>query len=161
MPRGVIHYYREMASRYGKNPNKPDFAAAQSFYRLFRAPGVGHCGGGAGPQPQNLFGALVDWVENGAAPASILATNTTGGVVTRSRPLCPYPTTAIYNGAGSTDDAANFHCGGNLETAATVCKDVLAKYKHENEVDTPIDYSNTGVNRNACRAFLGTQYNNP
>jgi hypothetical protein len=38
---------------------------------------------------------------------------------------------------------------------------VLAKYKHENEVDTPIDYSNTGVNRNACGAFLGTQYNNP
>ena len=65
MPRGVINYYREMASRYGKNPNKPDFETLQSFYRLFRAPGVGHCGGGVGPQPQNLFGALVNWVENG------------------------------------------------------------------------------------------------
>jgi len=38
---------------------------------------------------------------------------------------------------------------------------VLAKYKHENEVDTPIDYSKTGVNRSTCRAFLGTQYYNP
>jgi tannase/feruloyl esterase len=159
MPRGVINYYREMASRYGKNPNKPDFATLQNFYRLFRAPGVGHCGGGVGPQPQNLFGALVNWVENGVAPATILAQG--GAVPTRTRPLCPYPTTAIYNGTGSTDDAANFHCGGNLETPATVCKDVLAKYKHENEVDTPVDYSNTGVNRNICRAFLGTQYNNP
>jgi hypothetical protein len=159
MPRGVIKYYREMASHYGKNPNKPDFATLQSFYRLFRAPGVGHCGGGAGPQPQNLFGALVNWVENGVAPDTILAQG--GAVPTRTRPLCPYPTTAIYNGTGSTDVATNFHCGGDLETAATVCKDVLAKYKHENEVDTPIDYSNTGVNRNICRAFLGTQYYNP
>jgi hypothetical protein len=159
MPRGVLKYYREMASRYGKNLNKPDFASLQDFYRLFRAPGVGHCGGGVGPQPQNLFGALVDWVENGVAPDTILAQG--GAVPTRTRPLCPYPTTAIYNGIGSTDDAANFHCGGNLETAATVCKDVLAKYKHENQADTPIDYSHTGVNRNACRAFLGTQYYNP
>jgi hypothetical protein len=158
MPRGVIHYYREMASRYGKNPNKPDFDELQSFYRLFRAPGVGHCGGGAGPQPQNLFGALVNWVENGVAPDTILAQG--GAVPTRTRPLCPYPTTAIYNGSGSTDDAANFHCGGNLETAATVCKDILAKYKHENK-PAPLDYSGTGVKQNACKAFLGTQYNNP
>jgi feruloyl esterase len=106
-----------------------------------------------------LFGALMNWVENDVAPDTILARG--GAVPTRTRPLCPYPTTAIYNGTGNTDDAASFHCGGNLETAATVCKDVLAKYKHENEVDTPIDYSNTGVNRNACQAFLGTQYNNP
>lgn len=159
MPRGVIKYYREMASRYGKNPNRPDFAAVQSFYRLFRAPGVGHCGGGIGPQPQNLFDALVNWVENGVAPDTILARG--GAVPTRTRPLCPYPTTAIYNGSGSTDDAANFHCGGNLETDATVCKDVLIKYKHENQGAAPIDYSNTGVNRNACRAFLGAQYYNP
>ena len=148
-----------MASRYGKNPNVPDFAAVQDFYRLFRAPGVGHCGGGIGPQPQNLFDALVNWVENGVAPDTILARG--GAVPTRTRPLCPYPTTAIYNGSGSTDDAANFHCGGNLETDATVCKDVLIKYKHENQGAAPIDYSNTGVNRNACRAFLGAQYYNP
>jgi hypothetical protein len=159
MPRGVIKYYREMASRYGKNPNGPDFAAVQDFYRLFRAPGVGHCGGGIGPQPQNLFDALVNWVENGVAPDTILARG--GAVPTRTRPLCPYPTTAIYNGSGSTDDAANFHCGGNLETDATVCKDVLIKYKHENQGAAPIDYSNTGVNRNACQGFLGTLYNNP
>jgi hypothetical protein len=159
MPRGVIKYYREMASRYGKNPNGPDFAAVQDFYRLFRAPGVGHCGGGIGPQPQNLFDALVNWVENGVAPDTILARG--GAVPTRTRPLCPYPTTAIYNGSGSTDDAANFHCGGNLETDATVCKDVLIKYKHENQGAAPIDYSNTGVNRNVCRAFLGAQYYNP
>ncbi len=58
MPRGVMHYYRQMASHYGDG--NPDFEELHSFYRLFRAPGVGHCGGGAGPQPQNAFEELVD-----------------------------------------------------------------------------------------------------
>jgi hypothetical protein len=147
MPRGVIHYYREMASRYGKNPNRPDFAAVQSFYRLFRAPGVGHCGGGVGPQPQNLFGALVNWVENEVVPEQILAQVTSGGV-TRTRPLCPYPQTAIYKGSGSTDDAANFRCGGNLEKRRVVCADVLTKYKRE--VKGRLDFTGTGVDRDDC-----------
>jgi Tannase and feruloyl esterase len=78
----------------------PDFAMA---------PGVGHCGGGSGPQPQGLFDAVVNWVENAQAPDSILATRTTP-VGTRSRPLCPYPASARWIGIGSTDDAANFVC---------------------------------------------------
>jgi hypothetical protein len=146
-PRGVINYYRVMASGLGRH-GEPDFDRLQQFYRLFRAPGVAHCGGGNGPQPQNLFGALVGWVENGVAPAQILATTTTGGVVTRSRPLCPYPQTAIYNGSGSTDAAASFHCGGNLETREVVCADVLTKYKHE--VRGRLDFDGSGVERRRC-----------
>jgi hypothetical protein len=168
MPRGVINYYREMAARYdgddddddrgdrdddhhrfGDGGNDINFSSVQKFYRLFRGPGVGHCAGGVGPQPQGLFAALVDWVENGNAPDQILATNSSGGVVTRSRPLCPYPQTAIYNGTGSTDDASNFHCGGNLETTQTVCADVLVKYKHE--VNGRLDFDDTGVSRFECR----------
>jgi hypothetical protein len=148
MPRGVINYYRLMAAHYGKS-GAPNFNRLQTFYRLFRAPGVGHCGGGSGPQPQNLFEALVNWVENGAAPDRILAQNTTGSVVTRTRPLCPYPQTAIYNGSGDINDAANYHCGGNLEEPRVVCADVLTKYKHE--VKGPLDYKGTGVNRRICR----------
>jgi hypothetical protein len=162
MPRGVINYYRQMASRYDDrhdrhfgfdrdffgHGNDIDFRHVQKFYRLFRGPGVAHCAGGVGPQPQGLFNALVDWVENGNAPDSILAQNTTGGVVTRTRPLCPYPKTAIYNGSGDPNDASNFHCGGNLETTRTVCNDVLVKYKHE--VDGPLDFTGTGVNRFEC-----------
>lgn len=136
MPRGVINYYRQMASRYGKH-DKPDFERLQRFYRLFRVPGAGHC---AVPQ---AFSTLVDWVEHGKAPKQIL--NQTG---TRTRPLCPYPQTAIYNGSGSTDDASNFHCGGNLEKRKVVCADVLVKYKHE--VNGPLDYSGTGVDRREC-----------
>jgi hypothetical protein len=147
MPRGVINYYRGQALRVGRH-DKADFDRLQRFYRLFRAPGVAHCGGGSGPQPQNLFGTLVNWVENGVAPETILATNTTGGVVTRSRPLCPYPQTAIYNGSGSTDEAANFHCGGSLEKRRVVCADVLVKYKHE--TNGHLDFKGSGVEPDAC-----------
>lgn len=147
MPRGVINYYRQMASRYGKH-DEPDFERLQDFYRLFRAPGVAHCGGGAGPQPQNLFGALVNWVENGVAPETILAASGPANAPTRTRPLCPYPQTAIYNGTGSTDVAANFHCGGNLDKRRIVCTDVLTRYKHE--VNGPLDFKGTGVDRHEC-----------
>jgi feruloyl esterase len=148
MPRGVINYYREMAARYGKF-NEPDFKRLQSFYRLFRGPGVAHCAGGAGPQPQNLFNALVDWVEKGAAPETILAqSGPPGAPPTRTRPLCPYPQTAIYKGTGSTDDAANFFCGSNLETRRLICADVITKYKHE--VRGPLDFTGTGVTRLEC-----------
>ncbi|MFZ1909832.1 MAG: tannase/feruloyl esterase family alpha/beta hydrolase [Burkholderiales bacterium] len=133
-PRGVINYYRQMASRYGKG-EKVEFKDVQKFYRLFRTPGAGHC------QVPNGFPALVDWVEHGVAPQQIL--NTSG-----TRPLCPYPQTAIYNGSGDTNVPANFHCGGNLETAKTVCADVLAKYKHE--ADGHLDFRGTGVDRRAC-----------
>jgi len=145
-PRGVLNYYRVMAQRYSRRDG--DFDAVQGFYRLFRAPGVGHCGGGNGPQPQNLFGALVDWVEHGVAPQQILATTTASGAVTRSRPLCPYPQTAIYNGSGSTDDAASFHCGGNLERRRVVCADALARFKHE--AKGPLDFAGSGLDRETC-----------
>lgn len=148
MPQGVLHYYRQMAERYGRQ-HGDDFSGVQKFYRLFRGPGVGHCAGGVGPQPQGLFDALVNWVENKVPPQTIVSTVTTGGVVTRTRPLCLYPQTAIYNGSGSTDDAANFHCGGNLETREEVCDSVLVKYKHE--VKGPLDYSAGGTSPGECR----------
>ena len=148
MPQGVLHYYRQMAQRYG-GKHDDDFSGVQKFFRLFRAPGVAHCAGGAGPQPQNLFNALVDWVENKKAPDTILSALTTGGVVTRTRPLCPYPQTAIYQGSGSTDDAANFTCGGNLEQREVACDSVLVKYKHE--VNGPLDHREGGTSRGECR----------
>jgi feruloyl esterase len=32
------------------------------------------------------------------------------GKVDRTRPLCPHPQVARYNGTGSIDDQANFTC---------------------------------------------------
>jgi len=150
-PRGVINYYRQMASRYSHD-GRPDFRNLQRFYRLFRAPGTGHCGGEAGPTPVDPFAALVNWVENGVAPDTLLAAGGSAAPSTgRTRPLCAYPKTAIYNGSGDINDAANFHCGGNLETHVTVCADVLVKYKRE--VHGDLDFRGTGVDADACRHF--------
>ena len=137
MPRGVINYYRQMASE-GEG-GKPDLERLQKFYRLFRVPGAGHC------QVPNAFPALVNWVENGVVPQQIIQQSGA-----RTRPMCPYPQQAIYKGTGSTYDAANFVCGGNLETAATVCADVLTKYKHE--ANGPLDFRGSGVNSRVCRS---------
>jgi feruloyl esterase len=79
-------------------------------YRLFMAPGMGHCGGGEGPNTFDMVAALEQWVEHGAAPDRIVASHATSGVVDRTRPLCPYPQVAVYTGKGSIDDAANFEC---------------------------------------------------
>ena len=100
-----IDYYDSVVNFLGGG-----YAQTQEFYRHFMAPGVAHCGGGVGPQPQNQFQAVVDWVENGQAPQTLLATKTLTGGGTQSRPLCPYPEVAKYKGSGSTDDAANFTC---------------------------------------------------
>jgi hypothetical protein len=150
-PRGVINYYRQMAARYGHH-DRLDFAELQRFYRLFRAPGVGHCGfGGNGPVPVDPFGALVNWVEHNVPPQSLLASGGANAPATgRTRPLCPYPQTAVYNGSGNIDAAASYHCAGDLESEAVVCNDTLTRYKHE--VRGRLDFDGTGVNARLCRA---------
>jgi len=50
------------------------------------------------------------WVERGKAPERLIASHSTDGRVDRTRPLCPYPQVAKYNGTGSIDDAASFVC---------------------------------------------------
>ena len=74
------------------------------------APGMGHCGGGEGPNTFDMVGALEQWVEHGRAPDQIVASHSTSGAVDRTRPLCPYPQVAVYTGTGSIDEAANFVC---------------------------------------------------
>ena len=106
----VIDYYNSVVKKMGAK-------RTASFVRLFMAPGVQHCGGGAGPNnfgqggapkgdpASNIAAALEAWVENGAAPERIVAARKD-----RTRPLCAFPATAKYKGTGSTDDAANFEC---------------------------------------------------
>jgi feruloyl esterase len=102
---GTMDYYKRVQLAMG-GPEK-----TSEFIRLFLAPGVGHCGGGAGPAPTGQLEALLAWVEDGKAPATLTATRRDqSGTVTRTRPLCQYPLVAKYKGTGSTDDAANFVC---------------------------------------------------
>ena len=91
-----------------ENDRKP--LRIDDFYRLFMVPGMLHCAGGTGPSNFDAFGALVNWVEQGVAPESILGSHLTKGVVDRTRPLCPYPKEAVYTGHGSINDASSFAC---------------------------------------------------
>jgi len=81
------------------------------FYRLFMVPGMWHCQGGPGATNFDMIAPLDQWADRGVAPDKVIASHITNGVVTRTRPLCPYPREAQWNGTGSTDDAANFVCG--------------------------------------------------
>ena len=103
-PRGTLNYYQRLLNGNGGVEHVEDFA------RLFMAPGVGHCAGGAGPNPAGVFEAVVNWVENDVAPDKIMASRALSGGGVRTRPLCPYPKTARWTGVGSTDDDANFVC---------------------------------------------------
>jgi len=66
----------------------------------------------------------------------------------RTRPICLYPQTAIYNGSGSIDSAGSFHCGGDLERRDIVCADILARYKHE--VHGRLDFEGSGLRPEDC-----------
>lgn len=103
---GTIDYYDALTNRLSGG----SYAKTQKWARLFMAPGVAHCGGGTGPQPQNVFPALVSWVEQGKAPNVILASKPLTPSGTQTRPLCPYPKSAKYIGTGDTNNAANFVC---------------------------------------------------
>ncbi|CAK47194.1 uncharacterized protein An18g01180 [Aspergillus niger] len=88
--------------------DKTDGADVDEFYRVFLAPGLGHCSAGHGPKPVDLLGALVRWVEEGIAPdrLSAAAVKADGKEVTRE--LCRYPATLVYDGHGDVNDAGSF-----------------------------------------------------
>ena len=91
----------------------PALQRTQSYARLFMAPGLYHCSGGPGPNVFDALSPLVNWVETGTAPETIIATKfvaDTPPAVAMTRPLCVYPKVAKYNGSGSTSMAANFTC---------------------------------------------------
>jgi feruloyl esterase len=90
-----------------------------------------HCGGGPGATTfgqdeasarkdaaHDIFTALVRWVEDSKAPSTIIATKYAEtdpakeppSQVEMTRPLCPYPQVAKYNGTGNKNLAASFSC---------------------------------------------------
>ena len=97
-----INYYEEVLEANG-----PD---SSDFFRLFMIPGMSHCGGGVCPDQHDPVTPLINWVENGKAPEKIIAKQIKDGNIVRTRPLCPYPEVARYEGKGSIDEADNFEC---------------------------------------------------
>jgi feruloyl esterase len=101
-----LKWYRRLIARNGGLERTQDFA------RLFVVPGMNHCGGGPSTSQFDAFAAVVDWVEHGKAPDSILATApATTPWPGRTRPLCPYPAIARYKGEPREINlAASFEC---------------------------------------------------
>ena len=117
----------------------------QQFMRVFMVPGMVHCFGGPGAWAADYTEAMVNWVENDVEPNRIIATypgkytfleaqvaigdgghNWSEAIIEAgrktgasqfTRPLCPYPQYARYNGSGDPDDAANFTCKEADETS--------------------------------------------
>jgi feruloyl esterase len=117
-PQNGLNYYRRVRKEMGDVNN---------FYRVFMAPGMAHCSGGAGVNAfgngtvngpaidadHDLVKALERWVEQGVAPSKIIAThyvnNSAAQGVQFQRPLCPYPQRANYIG-GDPNLASSFRC---------------------------------------------------
>lgn len=123
-PAQSIAFYERQAAQLTGGRQLEDSA------RLFLAPGMMHCGGGAGPDAFNatlgiparppaddaqhdIFSALIAWTERGEAPDRVVATKFSSddaGEILMQRPICPYPQKATYRGTGSTRSATNFTC---------------------------------------------------
>ena len=101
-PLNTLDYYANVLAEMG--PKQED------WLRLFMVPGMAHCGGGPGPNQFNAVAAMERWRESGAAPEQIVAVHVTNNRVDMTRPLCPYPKVAVYQGTGSANDAGNFAC---------------------------------------------------
>jgi hypothetical protein len=130
-PTNSINYYNEVRNVVSSNNGRGNYKEVQQFYRLFMAPGMSHCGGGAG---LNAFGngadapvvdsdhdvlkALDLWVEQGVAPEQIIAThylnNNPANGVEFQRPLCAYPEVPRLVANGDPSNAKSFKCVRDL-----------------------------------------------
>ena len=103
-PLDTLNYYERMAKDSGGMEQ-----VREKSSRFYAVPGMGHCSSGAATLDRfDFLGAVVDWVEQGKAPDSVVATGP--AFPGRSRPLCAHPQHAQYKGQGNPEDAANFEC---------------------------------------------------
>jgi feruloyl esterase len=116
-PMGSLNYYSRVSTTMGGD------VEVNKFNRLFFVPGMGHCGGvgtvsgSAGPAATansvplpaagQFFDALVNWVENGTAPGTMVLSSADASV---SMPVCPHPQKATYSGTGPVTSAASYTC---------------------------------------------------
>lgn len=106
----TVAYYEALSKAAGGE------AAAQSFARLFMVPGMDHCGiGQEGPGIADTgidpLTALEQWVEDGKAPETLVATKSVGTETRWTRPVCAYPKSARYSGSGPVTEATSWTCG--------------------------------------------------
>ena len=119
----TVKYFHEVAERQGHGHSDEALRRAGDFMKLYLVPNMGHCGGNASTDRFDMLTPMVNWIENGIAPNTVVASGVnfsstlgtlTGLPTTRSRPLCPYPETLRYKGrhGGDISVASNYSCVG-------------------------------------------------
>ncbi|KAJ4258881.1 tannase [Fusarium torreyae] len=117
-------YYNHVSQTMGLSYSELD-----EFYRYFRISGMAHCRGGNGASfiganeetfanfdpASNVLAAIVDWVENGRAPETVLGTKYAGGSRRSGRILaqrrhCRYPRRNVYHGYGDAALPDSWQC---------------------------------------------------
>lgn len=98
-----VHYYESVRSiMYPDLSFNESVAALDEFYRLFLVPGGAHCQSNTeqanGGWPQETLQQVIDWVENGVAPATL---NNSGEAITE---LCRWPLRPLWSGNGTSFD---------------------------------------------------------
>jgi hypothetical protein len=99
-PHNTLQYHAALQDEFGSR--------LDSFLRFYLVPGWGHGQGRFAAQYDGL-GAIVDWVENGVAPAGLVARDGNLGA-DRTRPMCEYPSWPRYRGFGSINQASSYEC---------------------------------------------------
>ncbi|HSQ95754.1 MAG TPA: tannase/feruloyl esterase family alpha/beta hydrolase [Croceibacterium sp.] len=97
-PTGTLDYARVVMAQNAR--------AAQQF-RVFLAPGVGHCGGGPGADVLPVAETIDAWVHTGRAPESLIATKRDKSL---TRLDCAWPKVAHYAGGGDPNDTTSWKC---------------------------------------------------
>jgi hypothetical protein len=125
----TVNYFHDVSAAVGSQ-------SVEQSVRLYMVPGMQHCDPGPGATSfgqaadgtqrdaeHDVFTSLVDWVESGKAPGTIIATKYRAAeeaksdaaqanekTVEMTRPLCAYPQVAKYRGSGDPDRAESFAC---------------------------------------------------
>ena len=112
----TVDYYNRLGDANG------GAEAVQRWSRLFLVPGMDHCGGGSLTTDSfDLLTALVDWVERGIAPDSVVAAPRSREP-RLTRPLCAYPRYAHYTGRGDPQSASSFECRAPTEAPSSATR---------------------------------------
>lgn len=109
----TVAYYQAVLATSG--------TAAADQVRLFMVPGMGHGLGRPGPEHYDMLSELDRWVEGGAAPDHVVATQyakpphpftgpDASAKVVRTLLLCAWPRLAHHDGTGPVNDQASFSC---------------------------------------------------
>ncbi|KAJ6006740.1 hypothetical protein N7451_004684 [Penicillium sp. IBT 35674x] len=99
-----IRYWDSVRSiMYPKKGYRDGAAALDDFYRLFLIPGVGHCATNDyepnAPWPQYTLQSVIEWVEEGKAPATL------AGSAEIDATMCRWPNRPLW-----TDNGKKFQC---------------------------------------------------